>query len=966
MPSAKTKRARSKKYYQQNKEKILAQRKEYYRMNAEELKACYNANSEKMKAASKRSYYVDPEKKKVASKKSYYVDPEKKKAASKRTYYVDPEKKKAASKKSYRKGLQTKEMDSKGNFAKNCIDKMSSTKRYCSKYKESLCVDGRGRYVLQEPKVDVKEIHLRDIQNNLYIHSKTRNSLIKAFKKQQKTPVNERVMAQDVCRIGASRLLTKALQKRKIFAGSLLKSTREIQTLQIKSREDLDRGCHTASSEPYFYNSSYQPVRRDAPIDENGKARAANQIETNEEEPLKWECSSECKPLTDVEVFAIVSLKEAFDKPIQEEAEVEDAEDSEVLPTTSLLERLQSTSADAREFACASLSNLMLNSLEVPKVLRADAVRCLAPLLLDESAGVQEAAAGALRNMSVSGGVNVCKIMVQQDVMTPLVALLRQCSTNFGLTEEPVKGNRGKNSTELVAFEAIHLLWNLCECSPTAVAVFNKEYLFPLLLQSLMFHDRNIELSIAAAHCLNTVTEDNPELVASISPESLVVLEAYLTPQGTEKQLMHFLLLSLIMGTLWNLQDAFPAHSRAEALIAMTRVLGTILDVDVKQEHHRLAAEKMETQPEVTTPTKSRKQPKSQSQIKNKPQESETGEEMVFRQKDHTADSVLEQMMAILLAQQTALEVIVNMCYKDESLDEAKDDWEIKEPLDDLVYGHNDVYCPESEVHLTPLCFTAEVHDVLVNHDIPHKVLKKTTNPDWQYLELCQQNTAWAPLIAKLRCVQCRALTCLDAIITVLGMSGLGEEKDLQELAQHLSSLAFTHFELNKDESFLEAVTGSIRSFLHLLADRNVPECMTPEQLLFLCHEGLKCESADVRRNVLAIMGVVGNKLAQMENTMETLKGMGNCLLQTAQQDASLVVAGAALDTIFDVFGEGAEADKVANEIELVSALRNLAPSFMSMMQEHKRNYSCDEVFVLQDVATNLLRFIRYKEQAAV
>ena len=57
-----------------------------------------------------------------------------------------------------------------------------------------------------------------------------------------------------------------------------------------------------------------------------------------------------------------------------------------------------------------------------------------------------------------------------------------------------------------------------------------------------------------------------------------------------------------------------------------------------------------------------------------------------------------------------------------ESLDEDKDDWEIEEPLNDLVYGHNDVYCPESEVHLTPLCFTAEVHDVLVNHDIPHKV----------------------------------------------------------------------------------------------------------------------------------------------------------------------------------------------------------------------------------------------------
>ena len=34
--------------------------------------------------------------------------------------------------------------------------------------------------------------------------------------------------------------------------------------------------------------------------------------------PMKWACTSECKTLTDVEVHAIIDLKEAFDKPIQE------------------------------------------------------------------------------------------------------------------------------------------------------------------------------------------------------------------------------------------------------------------------------------------------------------------------------------------------------------------------------------------------------------------------------------------------------------------------------------------------------------------------------------------------------------------------------------------------------------------------------------------------------------------------
>ena len=49
----------------------------------------------------------------------------------------------------------------------------------------------------------------------------------------------------------------------------------------------------------------------------------ANESKTDSETgktkgPMKWECSSECKPLTKAEVDAIIALKEAFNKPMQE------------------------------------------------------------------------------------------------------------------------------------------------------------------------------------------------------------------------------------------------------------------------------------------------------------------------------------------------------------------------------------------------------------------------------------------------------------------------------------------------------------------------------------------------------------------------------------------------------------------------------------------------------------------------
>jgi len=35
---------------------------------------------------------------------------------------------------------------------------------------------------------------------------------------------------------------------------------------------------------------------------------------------MKWECSSECKPLMETEVDAIVSLRAVFENPMQEDA----------------------------------------------------------------------------------------------------------------------------------------------------------------------------------------------------------------------------------------------------------------------------------------------------------------------------------------------------------------------------------------------------------------------------------------------------------------------------------------------------------------------------------------------------------------------------------------------------------------------------------------------------------------------
>ena len=89
--------------------------------------------------------------------------------------------------------------------------------------------------------------------------TKVKASSTTAYKKQQ--PLAKRVTGKAVCTIATKRLLNKALQVRKEHAGSLLKTVRTVQSMQISGADDFGEGCHTASTKLYFYDSAYNPIK---------------------------------------------------------------------------------------------------------------------------------------------------------------------------------------------------------------------------------------------------------------------------------------------------------------------------------------------------------------------------------------------------------------------------------------------------------------------------------------------------------------------------------------------------------------------------------------------------------------------------------------------------------------------------------------------------------------------------------
>ncbi|KAM9048392.1 HEAT repeat-containing protein 3 isoform 2-T2 [Megaptera novaeangliae] len=602
-------------------------------------------------------------------------------------------------------------------------------------------------------------------------------------------------------------------------------------------------------------------------------------------------------------------------------------------PAAELLEKLQHPSAEVRECACAGLARLVQQRPALPGLARRDAVRRLGPLLLDPSLAVRETAAGALRNLSACGGFEVCDDMVTKDVMTPLVALLK----------------------EVCRFPS--------ECSSRAVSIFNKEGCLEIVLKYLSRFSTNVDLAISVAYCLQTVTEDNPELLKSFSAPALHVLEsAMLSPVSSME---YILLKTLVAGTIWNLKDIIPSKSQAEIINAILKILSEVLEMDagetvIQMKETETQRIKTAAQTEDTLQNVNGDDLIEDDEMEEIPHRRKVRRKTFISDLLPPTDKELRETIALLTAQQTALEIIVNMCCSEDPTD---DEWEELSSSDESdAFMENSLSECGGQL-LSPLCLSHEVHTALTNYLIPKKIFEKTAFPNSIAVDVCSRNPSWKPLIRKMSTIQCRALVCLQSLVSLLDVDHLGGPAALQTLAQHLSQLLFSQPDFAKHVDFLEAISSALRALLQTVASKNIPQCMTPDQLLTLCRAGIHSSNVGVRVNVVSILGITGSVLAKEDGTLDTLKTIGCFLLEVATKDPSLVVAGEALDALFDVFADGKEAERASVQIKLLSALKEFQPVFkMKIRKEGRAKYSPDQLCVLDNVKMNLRRFVAYQE----
>ncbi|KAL1431795.1 hypothetical protein MTO96_013897 [Rhipicephalus appendiculatus] len=579
----------------------------------------------------------------------------------------------------------------------------------------------------------------------------------------------------------------------------------------------------------------------------------------------------------------IPSAREMIEEAVLQEANVNSSVDE-------LCDMLQGGKLEERECAANIMAGVAKDPASCESLLKAAVIRTAAPLLLDKNVAVRHSIAGALRNISAISH-EACHALIDFDVMTPLVGLLKQYNSPW----RPAEPQEKIDSKTEVFYESVHLLWNLCESSETSVSVFNRERLWTVLLPCMNVSKYGTRIATAVGHCLHAVSEDNAELAECLNDFGAGIFENSSQDPGV------ILLQVLSAGILINIREVQEVPL-VPAVLPLIPILTKSLSLPILDQIKTLSEKVAELQ----------------AATKQRNVDTEDVEE-----KEKTIDGIVALILDALMAKQTALEILSNLCCGE----------------GDQESGYVDISDDSSD----------------------------TFDGDMETEETSAIHKLSATVPRRVHAVRCRALLCIGNMVQALAPEDLGGIPGLVSMWTCLAQLAFVQMD-SKDLELLEASSSACRSVLQTLASSvasagngGTPPLpgVSDEELRVLAQVGLQCSEPSVRTNVTRIMATLGCLLGAHETNV--LKKVGQHLLEVSFKDPDTVVVTEALDAIFDVFGEDST-DTVAREIELVAKLRQVLPAFKSKVKQAKTTLP-SHYPVIVTAKTNLIRFLKYKTQ---
>ncbi|OWT35607.1 hypothetical protein C362_06798 [Cryptococcus neoformans Bt1] len=195
------------------------------------------------------------------------------------------------------------------------------------------------------------------------------------------------------------------------------------------------------------------------------------------------------------------------------EGKADPQKEKQMLP---ILNKLKSPEYSDRTWACAAISNLIQNDAATRRLFQGkNVVGELIERLSDSVDEVVVEASGALRNLAIDGGRELCGEMANKGIMSHLGVLIGKISATITsvLSAETMDSDdnfQARKHLLSLSENVILLLWSLAEAGPKTLANVNAMGCEGLLIMILEGREKlGLGVSLAAAQTLFALSQDN-------------------------------------------------------------------------------------------------------------------------------------------------------------------------------------------------------------------------------------------------------------------------------------------------------------------------------------------------------------------------------------------------------------------------------------------------------------------------
>ncbi|KAF9927084.1 hypothetical protein FBU30_003508 [Linnemannia zychae] len=676
---------------------------------------------------------------------------------------------------------------------------------------------------------------------------------------------------------------------------------------------------------------------------------------------------------------------------MQTNAEIAEAERLQAVPMETILPliaKLSSPDANERAWAAAGASNLLMHDAGTRRLmLSKNLVGALIERLTDSVHEVVVEALGALRNLTVVGGDEVISEMYNKSVLTPVAALIPPLGNMIDAMLSGAASTTAEQEKRKTVWDwaenVISIIWAMAENSEKALKFVNKLDIIPFLMSFMSNVDKiPPKVIVAAAQCLYTLTDDNPDCRAVFvkSPDYIQPLKNIIGLNVNAEE--ELLIKTLAAGIIINLRTVVsPKASESDFSDIHSAVL-PILSGALSYDIQNASTEAIAAAQVVNA--------QSKEVDLSKPNQPATTEEQA-----------LARIETRLQTLQLALELIANICtesvegvdneedQEEEWKDDAGDDDEMEgddeEEMEDA--GKNDNDLDENTLremeqlaaanNETPMDLSGHpIINILINTVFPALINLGTPTPlSFPEQEVPTPATV-APLItAQLATTHLRAIEALNNFLLTMADAVPGKwwykqrTADAEQcwiwLFQQAGVVAGKGVQVGAEEkgqemrgAILDAIVGCLWTLARGL-EANVP--LSDFHIPALMGAYSSTTSDSMRVKAIGCLGVI----ARRQGAIETNKVIGEFLINVLKSKPSVDVCVEALNAIYDIYAD-AEFDydlPVYVQGNFNQELKGMIKMIKFMVRNVDRRRERDLRNRADEAVMNLVEFVKYKEK---